>query len=263
MFIRFVALAGFVFLVSICVVSVQEGKRKSEAFQKYFGVPAPSGDEPYEKWSHVDAKLSALQATADLSLQEFEKLFAEYESALIHSNRKYNEPIEAYAERLERLRKLQEESAQALIRAKANATSFQEAIDCLKWFGFKPNHKLKELKLGPKARASILYGGSKGNLCYILNMISEDDIKKLAELARIEVSDGEAESLGGEISSILEYVGQVKSVVGDEKEGVEFGPVWNVMREDENPNESGSFSKELIAEFPDKEGDYLKVKKIL
>lgn len=93
-------------------------------------------------------------------------------------------------------------------------------------------------------------------------MISKEDIKRLAELARIEVSDEEASGLGGEISSILEYVGQVKSVVGEYKDGVEMGPVINVMREDD-PNQAKSSPKELIAEFPEKEGDYLKVKKIL
>ena len=96
-------------------------------------------------------------------------------------------------------------------------------------------------------------------------MISKEEIKKLADLARIDISEKEAEKLGGEIDSILEYVGQVKSVAGllsDEAE-IELGANYNVMRDDNNANESGAYSKELIAEFPDKEGDYLKVKKIL
>lgn len=94
-------------------------------------------------------------------------------------------------------------------------------------------------------------------------MISKEDIKKLADLARIEVSDKEAENLTGEIGSILDYVGQVQKVAGTDDVGVEVGFVKNVFREDENPTESGAYSKELIAEFPEKEGDYLKVKKIL
>ncbi len=95
-------------------------------------------------------------------------------------------------------------------------------------------------------------------------MISKETIKNLADLARIEIKEEETAKLAGEIEAILEYVGQVKSVAGDMKEGVEFGPVRNVMREDvPNPIGPGAFSKELIAEFPDKEGDYLKVRKIL
>jgi len=98
-------------------------------------------------------------------------------------------------------------------------------------------------------------------------MISKEDIKKLSELSRIEISDSEAEGLAKDIEPILEYVGQVKSVAGDISNGVEFGPVKNVMREDGPPdgglNEPGTFSKELIAEFPKSENGYLKVKKIL
>jgi aspartyl-tRNA(Asn)/glutamyl-tRNA(Gln) amidotransferase subunit C len=95
--------------------------------------------------------------------------------------------------------------------------------------------------------------------------ISKEDIKKLADLARMDVSDAEAQSLGGEMDAILGYVAQVSEITGeagilstDQGEGG-----VNVMREDEVLHESGEFSKELIGEFPDKEGDYLKVKKIM
>ena len=94
-------------------------------------------------------------------------------------------------------------------------------------------------------------------------MISKDEIKKLADLARISIEDEEAVELAGEIDMILGYVGQVKSVTGEMKERVNMEALRNVMREDANPTESGTYSKELIAEFPQKEGDYLKVKKIL
>lgn len=106
-------------------------------------------------------------------------------------------------------------------------------------------------------------------------MISKEEIKKLADLARIEVGDKEAENLGSEMESILEYVGQVKSITTKRdaespplvvRGAVAFakvGGVINIMREDQNPTESGNYSKELIDEFPNKDGDYLKVKKIL
>lgn len=94
-------------------------------------------------------------------------------------------------------------------------------------------------------------------------MISKEEIKKLAELARIDIEEKEMENLAGEMDAILDYVGQVKSVVGNLKEADEFDGLKNVMREDENPTEPGTYNKELIAEFPDKENNYLKVKKIL
>lgn len=88
----------------------------------------------------------------------------------------------------------------------------------------------------------------------------------MAELARIEIKEEELESLRGEIDSILDYVGQIKEVTGtvpplDYKRGL--GGVINVMREDNKPNESGVYTEALVAEFPESEKGYLKVKKIL
>lgn len=108
-------------------------------------------------------------------------------------------------------------------------------------------------------------------------MISKEEIKKMADLARIDLSDAEIEGLRGEMDAILNYVGQIKEVAGEEglsREALlaqrsfsEVGAKWegevNVMREDANPTESETYSKELIAEFPDSENNYLKVKKIL
>ena len=103
-------------------------------------------------------------------------------------------------------------------------------------------------------------------------MISIEEIKKLAELARIDIEDKEIESLRGEMDAILGYIGQVKEITSNEEKkenpplkirGGQGGDMKNIMREDENPTESGTYSQELIAEFPEKEGDYLKVKKIL
>ena len=102
-------------------------------------------------------------------------------------------------------------------------------------------------------------------------MISKETIKKLADLARIEIKEEEQEELAKEIEAILGYVGQVKSIQGfhpdqvlptvDNEEGLGSGV--NIMREDTDPTESGTHSKELVAEFPDSENGYLKVKKIL
>ncbi len=99
-------------------------------------------------------------------------------------------------------------------------------------------------------------------------MISKEEIKKLADLARIEIPDEEVESLRGEIDAILDYVGQVSAVaegagIPSPEQGEGQGGIFNIMREDANPTESQTYSKDLIAEFPQKENNYLKVKKIL
>lgn len=94
-------------------------------------------------------------------------------------------------------------------------------------------------------------------------MVSKEDVKKLADLARIEINDVEAKELSGEMDAILDYVGQVSHFAKATRDEFEDNQIQNVFREDENPNESESFNKELIAEFPRSEKNYLKVKKIL
>lgn len=92
------------------------------------------------------------------------------------------------------------------------------------------------------------------------------DIEKLAELAKIELSDIEKESLLKDLDNILDYVKQVESVdVPDVKENYINKNIW---RED-LPASGGLikpsiFSRDLIVDqFPDSQDGFLKVKKIL
>lgn len=92
-------------------------------------------------------------------------------------------------------------------------------------------------------------------------MITKEDIKKLADLSRIEISDGEAESLTPEIDSILGYVSKIKDAVGDIEKNVPKH--HNIMREDVSTNEGGQYTEVLLDSAPEREGEYVKVKKIL
>ena len=92
-------------------------------------------------------------------------------------------------------------------------------------------------------------------------MISRDDVKKLANLSRIEVSDAEEEAFVYEIDSILEYVGQVSGLVTSAEN--ELPPVRNMFRKDENPHESGLFTDAILRGAPSVQDSYIKVKKIL
>ena len=95
-------------------------------------------------------------------------------------------------------------------------------------------------------------------------MISKEEIKKLADLARIDIAEKEQEKLAGEMDVILDYISQIKGITGEaDLLSHEQDEIINVMRADENPTASENHGQALIAEFPDKEGDYLKVKKIL
>lgn len=87
----------------------------------------------------------------------------------------------------------------------------------------------------------------------------------MAKLARIEVGDEEAENLSHEFDAILGYVGEIKKL--DYKSSlVEARPQpsrFNVMREDGEPHESGIYTEKILEQAPAREGDYIKVKKIL
>lgn len=103
-------------------------------------------------------------------------------------------------------------------------------------------------------------------------MIEVKDIEKLALLGRITVPENEKEKMVKDINKILEYVGQISearavtsasSPKQDGKSTENLGAVYNVMREDTNPHESGIFTEKLLALAPKTENNYVKVKKIL
>ena len=90
----------------------------------------------------------------------------------------------------------------------------------------------------------------------------------LAKLARIKISDAEATDLAGEFETILNYVGEVKKITSPQplslsKERGKGRGVFNVMREDGEPHESGIYTEKILNEAPEREGNYIKVKKIL
>lgn len=93
--------------------------------------------------------------------------------------------------------------------------------------------------------------------------MTKEEILHLGTLSRIKLTDAEADKLNTEIDSILEYVSQVNEIVADSELTKTVGPVFNVFREDEVTNEPGEYTKDLVEAFPEREGDYLKVKKIL
>lgn len=86
------------------------------------------------------------------------------------------------------------------------------------------------------------------------------DVENLAELAKLELSSAEKESLLHDMEGILGYVKQIEEVeVGEVKVSDAH---YNVWREDQP--EPRDFSKDLITEqFPASQDGFLKVKKIL
>jgi|CXWL01.1.fsa_nt_gi aspartyl-tRNA(Asn)/glutamyl-tRNA(Gln) amidotransferase subunit C len=95
-------------------------------------------------------------------------------------------------------------------------------------------------------------------------MVSSDDVKKLALLSRLALTEEEVAKLQGEINSIVAYIDTIQKVeLPEVPEGTVYLDNVNVMREDVNPHESGIHTDELLAQASRTEGKYLKVKKIL
>lgn len=86
------------------------------------------------------------------------------------------------------------------------------------------------------------------------------DVENLANLAKIDLTLEEKEGILKDMGGILEYVKTIESVKLNE-----ITPkydTYNIWREDKT--EAKEFSKELITEqFPEKQDNFLKVKKIL
>ena len=97
-------------------------------------------------------------------------------------------------------------------------------------------------------------------------MLENDDIKRLAHLARIKVSDDEVETYKAEIDAVLGYVERVQTAAAESESSPSdrvAGPVRNVLRVDHEPHESGAYTEDLLSEAPKRKEDYVEVKKIL
>jgi len=87
------------------------------------------------------------------------------------------------------------------------------------------------------------------------------DIAALARLARLEVSDAELKKLETEIPDILAFVETIQKA--DVSTEAKTDGLRNVMRADENPHESGKYTKTLLDAAPAREGNRVAVKQVI
>jgi aspartyl-tRNA(Asn)/glutamyl-tRNA(Gln) amidotransferase subunit C len=92
----------------------------------------------------------------------------------------------------------------------------------------------------------------------------EEQIEKIAELARIKLDEQEKKELAKSLNEIIEYVNKINDLNLDD-----FYPLFSLLenlplREDKNLQIQNSEEIELIMKnFPELEDRYLKVPKIL
>lgn len=93
-------------------------------------------------------------------------------------------------------------------------------------------------------------------------MLSKEEVIKLAELARIELQPGEVEKFQKDLSTVLDYVEELKKVNTDGLEEVsQVTGLVNVQREDVAV--SAQNHEAIFKNAPEMKDGYYKVKAIL
>ena len=87
------------------------------------------------------------------------------------------------------------------------------------------------------------------------------DVKALAELARLEVTDAELAKLEQEIPEILKFVETIQSA--NVSAEVKAPELRNVMRADENPHETGEYTERLLRAAPAQKDNRVVVKQVV
>jgi aspartyl-tRNA(Asn)/glutamyl-tRNA(Gln) amidotransferase subunit C len=96
-----------------------------------------------------------------------------------------------------------------------------------------------------------------------MTKLTREDVLKLAQLARIELTDEEVDKFAAEFTAILGYVEQLQSVdVTGLQPTSQVTGLTNVTREDEI-RDYGYETKELLKNVPQTENDQIKVKRMI
>mgnify|MGYP003954300267 CR=1 FL=1 len=95
-----------------------------------------------------------------------------------------------------------------------------------------------------------------------MTKISSNDVRKVAQLARLDLPDDQVELYTSQLEKILGYFAQLEQI---DTKGIQpttrAVEVLNVLREDEVINTT--IRDELLDQAPEREGDFFRVPKIL
>jgi aspartyl-tRNA(Asn)/glutamyl-tRNA(Gln) amidotransferase subunit C len=95
-------------------------------------------------------------------------------------------------------------------------------------------------------------------------MITKDQLKHLAELAKIEFTEEELESFLKDINQILSYVEEIQKLELDQFEPMIGGILQKLYLRENEIIRAESETKELIVEqFPEKKDNFLKTPRII
>ena len=92
--------------------------------------------------------------------------------------------------------------------------------------------------------------------------IDEEQVRKVAKLSRLELSEAEVEEFTGQLSAILDYVDKMNELDTDGVEPLAHClPITNVFRADSVKESLGT--EKTLANAPQRDGEFFKVPKIL
>jgi len=95
-------------------------------------------------------------------------------------------------------------------------------------------------------------------------MLTREEVIKIAGLARIALTDTEVEKFQKEVSMVLEYVEELKSVdVTGLEEVAQVTGLVNVQREDKIVEPTDELREDILKNAPEIKDGYYKVKAIL
>ena len=92
--------------------------------------------------------------------------------------------------------------------------------------------------------------------------IDQAQVRKVAKLSRLELTEAEVKEFTGQLSAILEYVEKMNELDTENVEPLAHClPVSNVFREDSVKESLGT--ENTLANAPQRDGEFFKVPKIL
>lgn len=95
-------------------------------------------------------------------------------------------------------------------------------------------------------------------------MVSKEEVRKIAQLGRINLSEDEVTKMQEELSVILDYFEIVKNIDVSQVEPFwKLSPLENITREDALDIQNPAVREQLLQAAPKKEGNYFKVNAIL
>ncbi len=94
-------------------------------------------------------------------------------------------------------------------------------------------------------------------------MLKSEDINHLSDLARIAITDTEKTEFLPQLDTVLGYVSELSNITTEEDATLRAGDLRNVLREDADAYEGGTWTRKILNNMPKTEDGYLKVEQIL